>query len=383
MQRSLSTKRVQTGLCEWVLLSGDHLRHNVAFFQGLLGPNQTLCAVIKADAYGHGVRLVLPELCRLGVHTFAVSRSSEAAWIRKAYPHVRIVVLCDPLSLCFGRILNHRLEPCINSDQDLAFFLKNQEVFRDRGVRAHFKVDTGMGRLGLVPDKLFEAFQTKLAKYVGTKVGIMSHFAMSEVKDDPGTLDQRRRFLSFLEKARQVWNGPIESHMANSSAVLNNCLVRETSMVRVGIGLYGGVADRRVRPVLSWQTRIQYIKNVEPNRSVGYKRRFVAQRPTRIGVIPLGYRAGFGLQCSNRALVRVGETAVPVIGQVSMDLASLDVTDVPLPDERLVGHVVTVVANDVDAGSVHHVTGFADRLDTISYEVLCRIHPDMKRRWRR
>jgi alanine racemase len=367
----------------YVSLNRRHLRHNIRVLKSLCRADTALCAVVKADAYGHDITQILPELVAQEISTFAVSRTDEALWIRTHFPEARILVLCEPLNLALDAVVQHRLEPCLNSQADLDTFLRVKDVFFEQGLQVHLKLDTGMGRLGLMPKEILESIKHGLLPKHPDKsyrFGLMTHFAQSELPSSDLTLEQVNTFLKFTATFQRYYPS-VEIHGNNSSAVLNGLLKTQSQLVRVGIGLYGGIADPRLQPVMGWMCKMAYVRRLPAGSGVGYGQTFRTQRATRLGLLPVGYRAGYFLGHSNSGLVDVGGYPAPVIGRVSMDMTAIDITDVPYTDRDIFKQQITLISSAIDATHPLHVVKVAERLSTHSYEVLCAVHPSIQRIW--
>jgi alanine racemase len=328
-------------------------------------------AVVKANAYGHGAAGVARALERDGVEILGVALPEEGIELRRAGVSVPILVLGGFTPGQAEGVLQHRLVPAIyRSDQVEAL----SRAAAGRGVQAavHLKVDTGMGRLGVPPEEVPE-FASLLARAPSIRVtGAFSHLAVADDPADPFTRHQIDLFLRSLDAARERGLKPEEIHLANSAAILDHPPAW-LSLVRPGLVLYGyppsaKVTPLEVRPVLSLKTRIIYIKDVAAGTSLGYGRTFVAPRSTRVASLALGYDDGLPRLASNRGHVLLRGRPAPIVGRISMDLTTVDATDIP---GAALGDEVTVLG-----GSGAERIG-ADRIaawaETIPWEILCGI----------
>ena len=328
-------------------------------------------AVVKANAYGHGAAGVARALERDGVEILGVALPEEGIELRRAGVSVPILVLGGFTPGQAEAVLQHRLVPAIyRSDQVEAL----SRAAAGRGVQAavHLKVDTGMGRLGVPPEEV-PAFASVLARAPSIRVtGAFSHLAVADDPADPFTRRQIDLFLRSLDAARERGLKPEEIHLANSAAILDHPPAW-LSLVRPGLVLYGyppsaKVTPLEVRPVLSLKTRIIYIKDVAAGTSLGYGRTFVAPRSTRVASLALGYDDGLPRLASNRGHVLLRGRPAPIVGRISMDLTTVDATDIP---GAALGDQVTVLG-----GSGAERIG-ADRIaawaETIPWEILCGI----------
>jgi alanine racemase len=313
------------------------IRHNVRHLRGLLGRAE-LWAVVKADAYGHGAVPVATAAVEAGATALLVATVAEAGELRRALPAARIVVLgpVEPSEVEEAR--GAGLELCVSSPDA-----------PDR-IPLHLKLDTGMGRWGL----------SELALPAAGVVGLMSHFASSE-SDAAYTQTQLARFLEATAPYAHL-----ERHIANSAATLR-LPASHLDAVRCGIALYGispfGLDEPAggLRPALRWESAVALVKTLAPGESTGYGRRFVAQAPTRIGIVPVGYADGLRRDLTGTELVVAGERA-RVVGTISMDACA-----VALPDGAVEGDPVALVGDGVSIEEHAAVSG------TIGYEIACGI----------
>jgi alanine racemase len=306
-------------------------------------------AVVKADAYGHGVTDVAPAALEAGAAVLCVATVGEALAVRSLLPEARILVLgpTQPGDLAPAR--QARLELAVVADGPLP-----------EGIPLHVKLDTGMGRWGLA----------ELPSPSRDVVGVMSHFASAD--EDPAfTRAQLERFLA----ATAGLDGPTR-HIANSAGTLAFPEAR-LDAVRCGIALYGidpfgeDAVRHGLRPVLRWESEIAVVKLLPPGGSTGYGRRFVADRPTWIGVVPVGYADGFSRDLSG-AVVNVGGAPCRVVGTVSMDAVAVELAGALEP-----GTPVTLVGDGVTLEQHARVAG------TIGYELACGVRSAPPRAERR
>jgi alanine racemase len=306
-----------------------------------------LWAVVKANAYGHGAvdvaRAVVDE--GAGAQALCVATVAEGLELRTELPHTRILVMGPTSS--GGEIADAR-----ESGLELAVW--GDEV--PEGVRVHLKLDTGMGRWGLA----------ELPKPSAEVVGLMTHLATAD-SDPAFAEEQLERFRRATEPYRDLTR-----HAANSAAALRIPSSR-LDAARCGIALYGlspfgeDPAVDGLEPALSWRSYLAQVKRLEPGESAGYGRRFVAERPTWIGIVPVGYADGFRRDLTGTE-VRVGGEPRPVVGTVSMDAFA-----VVLEREETVGEAVTILGDGVLAEEHARIAG------TINYELVCRIGSDPRR----
>lgn len=354
----------------WAEIDLQALSANLRAIRARVGTRPIL-AVVKANAYGHGAPMVARSLEKEGVESLGVALPEEGIELRRAGVAVPILILGGFTPEQAEAVLLHRLVPAVyRKDQVEAL----SRAASRRGVEAtvHLKVDSGMGRLGVPPEDV-PAFASVLAGADSIRVtGAFSHLAVADDPADPFTRRQMDLFSESVEAARERGLRPAEIHLANSAAILDHPPAW-LSLVRPGLVLYGyppsaKVTPLEVTPVLSLKTRIIYVKEVPAGTSLGYGRTFVAARPMRIASLALGYDDGLPRLASNRGHVLVRGRPAPIVGRISMDLTTVDVTGVP---GAALGDEVTVIGR-----SGEERIG-ADRMaawaETIPWEVLCGI----------
>ncbi len=293
----------------------------------------SLCAVVKADAYGHGAPGVATALEAAGaVHSFAVSLVEEGVQLRDAGVVSPVLVMGPAQRGGHAEMRARDLTPVVSDGADLDALVAAGAA----GARVHLKVDTGMGRLGIAVDDA--AAVAARARALGLEVvGLMTHLANADV-DDPGETDcltwrQLDRFAEVTAALRTVAPGAMR-HAANSSATMLFPSAR-LDLVRVGLALYGNgawAADAELvaprRQAMRFVTHVAQLRHVAPGDSVGYGALWTAVRPTLCAVLPAGYADGLPRRVTGRGAVIIGGRRCPLIGAVSMDIAIADVTDV-------------------------------------------------------
>lgn len=360
----------------WLTISKEALRANLATVRKRLRPNTKVIAVVKANAYGHGMELVAKTVRTTpGLWGFAVANITEGLRLRAAGIRERILVLsyCEPERIEEG--VAKRLSLVVYDRSTLAAVA---HAARKRGVRArvHAKLDTGTHRIGAL-ERDAASFLRAVQNSPHLKLeGVFSHFASSE-EDARFTEEQMRRFRRLCETMKLPKS--VLRHLACSAAVFR-FPTAQYDAVRVGIALYGlapwpaGTVRARLVPALSWRTRLVQVKSIAAGESVGYGRTFRARRPTRIGILPVGYADGYDRRFGNNAVVLVRGFACPVVGRISMNLATIDCSAVP---SARAGDEVVLIGKQ----SRRAVTAadLAERAKTLHYEVVTRIHPDLPR----
>lgn len=357
------------------------LRRNFVRARELSG-NRAVIAVVKADAYGHGIGAVAPALCAAGARHFAVATVAEAVALRPLVSDAMILVLGGVGSVEeTDAAIEHRLSPVVRSRIDLEG-LRRSAVRRGRTVGVHVELDTGMRRLGTSEvDAHTLVHGCKL--HVGVRLeGVFTHFARADEDDGSHCTEPLARFRRFVETTRARGADPEIVHAANSAALLHfdpmAAAMPEQNAVRPGLLLYGvfpGAAARPdLAPVMTLATSIVAIRPAEAGDAVGYGGTYRAKRPTRIATLPLGYADGVPWSLGNCGEALVRGRRVPFAGRVSMDYVTVDLGDGPgeVGDE--------VILFGVGAQGSLPVEEVAAAAGTIAYELLVRVGPRVPRR---
>jgi alanine racemase len=361
----------------WAEIDLDALTHNLAVIRRRAGSGVRVMLVVKADAYGHGAVAVANHAIRCGVAAFGVGTSAEALELRASGIRLPILVLGTIIEEEAPDALRHGVHIALHSFDRCAML---QDLAKRLGLpgRVHLNVDTGMGRLGVLPGRAVELLRTIRASSHLDLAGVMSHVSAPEGALAGSTSEQARAFERVLREARseQLLRGWI--HLANSASIFTD-LRPIYDTVRPGISAYGilpcdlpGAGD--LRPVLSLKSQIVFMKDVPAGTPVGYASTWRADRVTRVATLPLGYDDGVSWRLSNRGEVLVCGRRAPIIGRISMDYTTIDVTHIP---GAKVGDVATLLGTD--GGETISVEEVARRSDTISYEVVCAVGKRVRR----
>ncbi len=374
-----------------VLISRSALLHNAALIRRSLHDRVRICAMLKADAYGHGADLVADTLCnysisaadaRPAVDAVAVATIDEAA----ALPILEATVLVvRPVENLFIGRQREKIDEAVENGwvltlaspaaaDDLA------RVAMGRGKRASVQVmvDTGMTREGVPLDRLDDLLHKIQSRASLHLAGICTHLANGEKPNDAWSIEQIARFRHGTDPITSAMPGRFLRHAANSGGVFFSP-DSHFDMVRPGIAFYGidpgGRPDpsRALRPVLKWTAPLICVQSVQKGTPVGYGQSWVAPRETRIGLIPVGYADGYPRCLGGRALVMLAGRPAPVVGRVSMDSMTIDLGDIAAD----IGDEVTLL--DCDPLSPASAYALARWADTIPYEILSRIGPRMPR----
>ena len=340
----------------WVEIDREAFSRNVDAIVRRLPDGSRLIAVLKADAYGHGA-IELARRCRPDrVAMIATALLEESLELRRAGIDFPLFVL-GPLSEAqIPLALDQKITIGVIGPEELESACR---VARDRDVAIHLKLDTGMGRMGVTEQELPRALEMIRSTPRLRIEAVYTHFANADDPNDVLTDQQIERFHAMSAQIRAP-----RHHLANSAATLRG-LVEPGDYVRVGVALMGAeVVGTRLEPVMRWRTEIMRLKELPPGHGIGYGTTFHTLRPSRIATLPVGYADGYDRKLSNNAYVLVRGRRSPVVGRVSMDLLTIDVTDIP---EARFGDEVVLIGDGITAEEI------AQRADTISYEVFCRI----------
>ncbi len=365
----------------WAEIDLNAISHNLRQIKKVLKPGSRLMAVVKANAYGHGMREVAGRVIQDGADALGVARLREAVLLRRAG--------IDAPVLIFGHTPSDLAEALIKDDltqtvysYDAARLLSEKARSLKGKIRVHLKVDTGMGRLGIIPcdpeGKILESAVDEVKaihRLPGLALaGAYTHFAMAEQQDKAYTRRQFDIFCRFMDRLRQEKIDIAICHAANSAALMD---MPEThlDMVRAGISIYGCYPSDFVKkdqmdlkPAMTLKTRIIHLKKVGSGFRVSYGGTAVTRRPTLIATVSIGYADGYSRLLSSRGRMLVHGLSAPVMGRVCMDQTMLDVGEIP---NVSIGDEVVVFGGQ--AGSRISVEEVSKAMGTISYEVISGI----------
>lgn len=361
----------------WADIDLAALCFNARQLAGAFGTD--LLAVVKANAYGHGAPAVARALLdsdATRVKILGVARVDEGIELREAGIEAPILILSAILPDEAACAVEFDLMPTLFTPA-LARALNDAAHQQSRLARAHLKIDTGMGRLGVAVDEAAPFFNS-LRQYEHLKIeGIYTHFACADEMPDEMSCRQLEVFERALHKCGVSLNEPREMllHAANSAAALRYSSARY-DLARPGLALYGvnplgsNVApDVALKPVMTLRSRVTFVKSVPRGATVSYGATWRAERPSRIATIPIGYADGYARRLSNRAQVLIGGRRAPLVGRVTMDQILVDVTDMPVE----IGDIVTLWGDHLPVEEV------AEWAETIAYELLCAVAPRVTR----
>jgi alanine racemase len=378
----------------WAEVSLSALQHNYRVIEDFVDPLALVCAVVKADAYGHGSVECARALQQAGCGWFGVSSPDEGLLLRSQGITGRILLMSGFWRGDEVAIVEHDLTAAVWDWSHIELLEAAAHKcyggrLRTPRVPVHLKVDTGMGRLGLPVSEIGHFASTlHSAEYVFLE-GLFTHLASAEVVGAPDTEAQMSRFEDAVSAVIENGLSPIFCHMANSAAIVS----RDTtwrSLVRPGISLYGyylpftsavngkpaDVFELPVTPVLTWKTRVHAIRDFPAKSPIGYNAAYITPTPARIAVLPVGYADGLSRHLSSRGRVLVRNHYASIVGNVSMDMTTIDVSGIPGVD---IGDEVVLLgtSGERSISAWEH----ANLAHTIPYETLCNISRRVPRKY--
>jgi alanine racemase len=365
----------------WAEVSLGAIARNLRTIRRHIGPKPQILAVVKSNAYGLGAVPVAKALQKAGAERFGVTCANEGIELRESGIRKPILVLTGFWPGEEKRLIANRLTPTVIRPGDVRDLERAAKSARVKSrLRFHLKINTGMNRLGLLPSEL-DAFASALADSRHIELeGTFTHFASAEDFSARQTDEQEETFRKCLDHLRALGISPGIVHMANSGAI---CARPNTwaDMVRPGAIIYGyyqsfdppqkgqEIRDRLpVEPSLSLRAKIITLRDLPSGQPVGYGARFVTARPSRIAVINAGYADGILRQRTNRGCALLHGRRVPLVGSISMDLTTLDVTEVP---RAALGDIVTLYGRD--GGAEIKVSDVAAEIGTVTSDLLCAL----------
>lgn len=357
----------------WIEVNLDNLKHNVTVLQEIMPRDCHLMAVVKADAYGHGGERISSYLNKIGIKSFAVATIDEGIALRKKG------VVGDILILGYtdlGRTQELWKYKLIQTIVSYDYGRELSELGYD--LKVHIKIDTGMHRMGIDHrnvEKIAQIFKLENLEIRG----IYTHLAVSDsrrTEDMEFTEKQIGFFYELLKDLKERGVRIPKTHIQSSYGLLNYPEIR-CDYARIGMALYGVLSENShkprlnpdIRPVLSLKSKLRLIRDIKTGESLGYGRAFIANKNTRIGIVPIGYGDGVprNLSCG-RGSVLINGCEVPIVGRICMDQLMIDITDIP---EAKVGDTIVLIGTSRNREIL--ATDFAANGETISNEILCRL----------
>ena len=374
----------------------SNLDHNLQLIQSRLkSPKVKIMAVVKSNAYGHGLIEISKQAVKSGVYALGVAFAAEGLALRKVGIEVPIFILGEPPMEIVKDAVNNNFILCLNS------FEKAKTISQKCGnlgkkLKIHIKVNTGMNRLGINYRDAVEEIEKIISLPNLDVEGIFTHFSCAGEKDESYTLMQWNKFENVLGDLRQKNIIPPILHCANSAAFLRYKDFH-LDMVRLGITIYGlspfnGTGGKwldpeilsiltKLKPVLSLKSKISFLKTLAAGQSISYGAAFKTSRDSLIATVPIGYADGYTRLFSNKAKVLIGGQLAPIVGNITMDHLMIDVTDIALKRSLTAGEEVTFIGGNGDDGVEGKITAdwLAGLIGTINYEVLCMLKDQIPR----
>jgi alanine racemase len=356
----------------WAEINLHNIQENIREIKRIVGSRVQVMAVVKAEAYGHGAVQVARAARQIGVEWFGVSLPEEGIELRRAG--------IDGSILVFSPLQPDQVKPVVRYDlisticlMESAKALSGEAVRTGKSVKVHIKIDTGMGRVGVIPEDAVD-FIEQVKSLPGLEVqGIYSHFATADEADLSYARKQLANFRGVLAALTNAQISIPVKHMANSGGIIN-LPESHFDLVRPGIIMYGLYPSQEVPkekitllPAFSLRTKVTHAKRVSPGTGVSYGQVYHAAKETNIATIPIGYADGWSRLLSGKASALIHEKRFPIIGNICMDQCMVDTDD----EQVRPGDSVTLIGSQGD----QHITAdeIAKLLGTINYEVVCMI----------
>jgi alanine racemase len=369
----------------WIELNKQAFNHNAYSYKKIIGPEKQLAAVVKSNAYGHGMAEIA-QLCQENeyIDWLCVGTLTEALTIRQRGVSKPILVLyfidADPV-LAFSNDISF-----MASDYAALQYLNAIAAAHSKSFSVHLKIDTGMSRFGFMPDGIDQLIK-QLFSFKNIEItGIYSHLAKAANSDQGFNKQQETKFNNVIKQFEQAGIILTYKHLANSAGI--TALTSDTcNFFRLGLGLYGwwpSAANKQLtqqkysnielQPVLTLKTRIIQLRTIAADQPVGYDNAYITQRPTKIAILPIGYYDGYDRRLSNKGFAMVGSHYVPIIGMIAMTVTMIDVTDCP---DVVIGDEVIMLGN-YEKITPHFI---AESIGSFNpREILTRLNPIIARK---
>jgi alanine racemase len=382
----------------WAEVSLPALIHNFALIRDFVAPSADVCAVVKCDAYGHGSVECARALEKAGASWFGVTSTDEGIELREAGIGGRILLMSGMWRGDGEAVVENSLTPAVWSAEQIAELNAAAEKAGKNRFPIHIEVDTGMARQGVPLNHLPHILEAARKAKSLCLEGLHSHLASAEVGNAADVEQQLAAYERALAQLANVGMRPACLHLANSAALvaykrswqpLAQSGNQTTALVRPGISLYGyflpfvstdgsspSAEELPVKPVLSWNTRIIDLRRVGAGQAIGYNGAYVTKSPATIATLPVGYGDGLSRRLSSRGRVLLRSEFAPIVGNVSMDVTTIDVTEIP---GAQIGDEVALIGEQ--GGRELTAWDIAQPMDTIPYEVLCNISKRVPRRY--
>ena len=368
----------------WVEISKSALVNNIGIFKKIIGPKVRLMAVVKSNAYGHGL-IETAMICdkQKEVDMICTVNLAEALYLRKSG------IKKPLLALSYYNLDKEQIKEALLRNISLVVYDESQFEYLNRlagnlmkKAKVHFKVDTGTSRLGVSADNSFKSIKSLIRCKNLKLMGIFTHYAASEEMNQSFTIKQTKIFKELIEKLEENnISVPIKHSACSAAALINSDY--HFNAIRLGISIYGLWslengnklrAKYNLKPALSWKTKVIQIKEIDKGGTIGYGREYRLKKKTKIAVLPVGYWEGYDRKLSGKGEVLIKGKRCKILGRVCMNLIMVDITakNVKVGDE--------VVLIGKQGREVIAADDLAEKIGTINYEVVTRINPLLKRK---
>ncbi|WP_366922921.1 alanine racemase [Metallumcola ferriviriculae] len=359
----------------WAEIDLGAIKNNIREIRRITSPQAQVMAVVKANAYGHGANEVSEVALKNGAQWLGVALLQEAIQLRNTGIDAPILILGYTPLTQLPAVVDWDLRQTIYSLEQ-AKSLSTAALSRGKKAKAHVKLDTGMGRIGLLPEEVSLKTILEMARLPGLELeGIYTHFAVADAADKRYTAKQLQWFSWFLDRLKQLGLEFLLRHAANSAAVID-LPEAHFDLVRPGLIIYGLYPSKEVkreridlRQAMALKAELSYVKKVGAGTAISYGCTYITKDDAVIASLPLGYADGYTRLLSNRAEVLIQGRRVPMVGRVCMDQCMVDVTDIK--SAVSMGDEAVLIGGQGD--EFISVEELADQIGTISYEVVCMI----------
>ncbi len=384
---------MQTRRC-WVEICTRSLEDNYRFLATLAGPQVELLAVVKANAYGHSLKLCAPAVVRAGAPWLGVTSVEEGVEARGVCPDARVLVIGSVFPGQAQEVVRHKLTPVVWELRQFDELEAAASAADVRSIAVHLEIDTGMSRQGTDPESLAPLLARFHRDSPLRLEGVMTHLFAADEADERVTDDQLDRMQAALSRIHSAGLHAGILNIGNTAALLAGQAHKISAlaarhemkaMMRPGLALYGlvpeydpafspaepislGQARHKLRPVLSWKSQVVSVRTVSPGAVVGYNGTFVATEPMRLALVAVGYADGLDRKLGNRFSLLVRGQRAPLVGRISMDQSVIDVTDIP---DVAAGDEVVLIGRQGDETT--SAFDHARTAGTIPWEIFTRI----------
>ena len=366
----------------YVEVNLDHIIENLENMKSHIASDTKILAVIKTDGYGHGGIPIARNIEHLDyLFGFAVATAEEAFELRDAGVTKPILVLSYTFPYAYERLIREDIRITVFRKDTLEELSKIGSNL-GKAAKVHIKVDTGMGRIGIMPDEQGEAFVKTATEMKNLEMeGIYTHFACADEADLTSAKSQIAMFKEFVTKVEKELDIRIPIHHCSNSAGILALPEANMNLVRAGITLYGLMpsaevekADMVLWPALSLKSHIVYVKELKKGQTVSYGSTYVAEDTVRVATIPLGYGDGYPRSLSSRGYVLIHGKKAPILGRICMDQFMVDVTDIKEAKE---GDLVTLIGSDGEEAITADALG--ELSGRFNYELVCDLNQRLPR----